>query len=259
MTTVQTYQAAFTAHLRNPAAYSPPAGVSRQRMRVYRDIVFNNFLASVSACFPVLRDILGKRRFSQLVRQCFFSQHFQSPLFQEIPASFVNFLQKIEFAPMALPDYTAQLAHYEWIELALSRQIDPAPDNALAETNVEVSDLLHRVVRLTTVHRLLAYDFPVHQLSKKYPACAPAATFLLVYRTPQFQIRFVQVNALTYQLLQALQASSASAHTHLQNLAHTLSHLALPSVIDFGLQTLHSLQLQGAITVDTQRYTSHPD
>lgn len=259
MTTVQAYQAAFTAHLRNPAAHKPPAGVSRQRMGVYREIVFNNFLASVSACFPVLRDILGKRRFSQLVRQCFFSQHFHSPLFQEIPASFVDFLQKIELAPMALPDYTAQLAHYEWIELALSRQLDPATDNGLAETTVEMSDLLHRVVRLTTAHRLLAYDFPVHQLSKKNPACAQVATFLLVYRTPQFQIRFVQLNALTYQLLQALQSPSASAHTHLQKLAHTLPHLALQSVIDFGLQTLHNLHLQGAITVETQRYTSNPD
>ncbi len=82
MPALQAYQAAFTAHLRQPALHAKPAGIDAKRMRVYREIVFNNFYASVSACFPVLRDILGKRRFSKLVRQCFATQPFNSPLFK---------------------------------------------------------------------------------------------------------------------------------------------------------------------------------
>lgn len=251
MSALQIYQAAFTAHLRQPAAHKKPAGISSQGMAVYREIVFNNFIASVSACFPVLMDILGKRRIKELVRLCFFSQHFNSPLFQEIPGSFVDFLQSTDLSALTVPAYTAQLAHYEWIELALSRQIAPTPDHFLAETSLEVNDLLHRVLCLTAAHRLLRYDFAVHQLSKKNPVAVPAATFLLVYRTPEFQIRFIQLNAMTYQLLQRLQALPASAYSHLQHLAHTMPQLALQTVVDFGLQTLHSLHLQGAITVDS--------
>lgn len=250
MAEFQAYQATFTAHLRHPALHDKPAGVSSKRMRVYREIVFNNFLASVSACFPVLLNILGKRRFSKLVRECFFSQHFNSPLFKDIPGKFVDFLQSLELPALTLPGYTAQLAHYEWVELLLSRQMEPATANSLAEPALEAHVFMHRVVQLPTVHCLLHYDFPVHQLSKKNRAGSPAATFLLVYRTPEFKIRFIQLNAVTYQLLQQLQTSVATAHHHLEQLAQSMPHLARESIMNFGLQTLHTLYLQGAIQAD---------
>lgn len=242
----QAYQAAFTAHLRHPSVHSKPAGINANRMRIYREIVFNNFFASVSACFPVLLGILGKRRFGKLVRQCFFSQHFDSPLFKDIPGSFVDFLHSLPLSTAGLPAYTAQLAHYEWIELVLSRQVDSA-SAATEPTAVEADALLHRVLRLTAVHRLLQYDFPVHQLSPKNNAIAPAPTFLMVYRMPTFEIRFIQLNAVTFQLLQQLQTSHQTVHQHLQHLAQTMPQLALASVMEFGLQTLHSLHQQHAI------------
>lgn len=248
MAEFQAYQAAFTAHLRHPSAHSKPTGVNAKRMRIYREIVFNNFFASVSACFPVLLGILGKRRFSKLVRQCFFAEHFHSPLFKDIPGSFVHFLQSLSPSTADLPVYTAQLAHYEWIELVLSRQVDITFADSLTEHAAEEADvLLHRVVQLNTVHRLLQYDFPVHQLSPKNNAIAPAPTFLLVYRMPTFEIRFIQLNAVTFQLLQQLQTSHQTVHQHLQHLAQTMPQLALASVMEFGLQTLHSLHQQHAI------------
>lgn len=259
MAAFQVYQAAFTAHLRHPSKNSKPADVSEQRMRVYREIVFNNFFASVSACFPVLLGILGKRRFTQLVRQCFFSQPFKSPLFQDIPGSFVDFLQPLVLPEAGLPDYTAQLAHYEWIELALSRQVDSEPVAVLTEPMLEASTLLYCEVQLPAAHRLLRYDFPVHQLSKKQSTIAPAATFLLVYRTADFQIRFIQLNAATYQLLQQLQAHRKTTHHHLQDLAVSMPQLPRESLIHFGLETLYALYEQQAIRVSShQNMSSDP-
>lgn len=92
MLAFQQYQAAFTTHIRNPKKNHKPARVNDKRMAVYREIVFNNFYGSVSACFPVLHSILGVRRFKQLVRTCFFHQQFTSPFFREIPKTFVDFL-----------------------------------------------------------------------------------------------------------------------------------------------------------------------
>lgn len=250
MAEFQSYQAAFTAHLRHPSVHSKPAGINARSMRVYREIVFNNFLASVSACFPVLQDILGKRRFGKLVRQCFFSQQFKSPLFQDIPGSFVDFLQSRETPAPGLPDYTAQLAHYEWTELVLSRQIDTESAALSVEPIAEANALLHCEVRLPAVHRLLQYDFAVHQLSRKRNAIPPVATFLLVYRDPDFKIRFIQLNAVTFQLLQQLQTRNQTSQKHLQDLVQSLPQLASEAVIRFGLQTLHMLYQQQAIRLD---------
>lgn len=254
MADFQDYQAAFTAHIRQPAEYTKPAGVNSKRMRVYREIVFNNFLASVSACFPVLLGIVGKRRFSQLVRQCFFLQPFKSPLFQDIPRSFVDFLQSLAFSELGLPDYTAQLAHYEWIELVLSRQID---ENAFIDSNIAVdtaNTLLHLTVTLPAVHQLLRYDFPVHQLSQKSKHLAPEATFLLVYRTSDFQIRFIQLNAVTYQLLLQLKTAHCLLLSHLQTLASQLSEHPETVIIQYGLATIHQLYNQQAIIIDPNQH-----
>lgn len=250
MAAFEVYQAAFTAHLRNPAAHASPAGVNSKRIRLYREIVFNNFLASVSACFPVLLGILGKRRFGRLVRQCFFTQQFTSPLFHDIPGSFVVFLQSFKSPVPGLPDYAAQLAHYEWIELALSRQVDTAPVITSGKVIAEANALLHCEARLPAVHRLLQYDFAVHQLSRKQSATLPVKTFLLVYRDLDFQIRFIQLNAVTFQLLQQLETCSQTSLAHLQNLAQSLPQLASESFISFGLQTLYMLYQQHALKVD---------
>jgi uncharacterized protein len=253
--TFQTYQAAFTAHLRQPAIHAKPAGVDSKRIRVYREIVFNNFVACVSTCFPVLLGILGKRHFGKLVRQCFFSQQFKSPLFQDIPGSFVDFLQSLNSPE--LPDYTAQLAHYEWIELVLSRQIETEAVALPAALIAEASALLHYEVRLPAVYRLLKYDFAVHQLSRKRRAITPEATYLLVYRAPDFRIRFIQLNAVTFQLLQQLQTHTKTSEGHLQDLAKNLPHLATESVIRFGLQTLYALYQQQALRTDGSVTTSN--
>jgi uncharacterized protein len=251
----QAYQAAFTAHLRQPAIHAKPAGVDNNRIRVYREIVFNNFVASVSTCFPVLLGILGKRRFGKLVRQCFFSQQFKSPLFQDIPGSFVDFLQSLNSSE--LPDYTAQLAHYEWIELVLSRQVETEAVASPAALIAEASTLLHCEVQLPAVHRLLQYDFAVHQLSRKRRAIPPVATYLLVYRAPDFRIRFIQLNAVTFQLLQQLQTHTKTSEAHLHDLAKSLPNLAPESVIRFGLQTLYTLYQQQALRTDGSVATSN--
>lgn len=247
MQSFQAYQAAFTAHLRQPQQQAPPRGVNARRMAVYREIVFNQFYASVSACFPVLQSILGKRRFRKLVRQCFASHHFDSPFFRDISRAFVDFLQALDLAACHLPPFTAQLAHYEWIELYVSHlPADGLPASATAIKDAEA--LAAATVQLQPAHSLLSYDYPVHQLSRKQAHLPAAPTYLLVFRTADFHIRFVQLNAMTYQLLQYLQSAQSGLTSHLASLAHTLlPHLPVQSVTTFGLQTLYTLYLQQAI------------
>jgi len=118
----QRYQITFTAHIRNPAANKKPAKVPNTRMAIYREIVFNNIFDSVSACFPVCKSILGARVWRKLIRQFFADYQADSPIFREIPQQFLQFLDTAK----DLPDYSKQLAHYEWVELAVGAQQDDA-------------------------------------------------------------------------------------------------------------------------------------
>jgi uncharacterized protein len=239
------YQAAFTAHLRHPAAQPKPRGTASKRMAVYREIVFNNFYGSVSACFPVLLSILGKRKFKQLVRLCFRTHRFDSPLFREIPHDFVTWLQNLPLAEYNLPPFTAQLAHYEWIELSLSNQ----PVDALDTAPVLADDCLRHIWRLNIAHRLLAYDFPVHLLSKRYQPAEKQATFLCVYQQPDFKLQFIQLNAVSWQLLAILQEKPMTGEAALDWLATQLKQTPTQAFKQFGATLLHDLYVKQVLYV----------
>ena len=64
----QQYQLAFTKYLRQPKSAPKPAKVSAEGMAIYTEIVFNNIVSSVSACFPVAQLVMGKRAWTKLIR-----------------------------------------------------------------------------------------------------------------------------------------------------------------------------------------------
>ncbi len=116
----QRYQLAFAAHIRDPQAHPRPAGVAARRMKVYNAILFNNVESFLLSCFPVLRQVLGTRKWTRLVRAFFSTHRSRTPYFRQIPDEFVQFLQNEWTPAQGYPPFTLALAHYEWIELVLS-------------------------------------------------------------------------------------------------------------------------------------------
>lgn len=176
----QRYQLAFTAHIRNPKLHAKPEKVVDARMAVYRESVFNNIFESVSVCFPVCQNVLGKRKWRQLIRSFVSNHSASSPLFREIPQQFLAFLDVLSLSKthtsnttIDLPPYLKQLAHYEWIELAISskqtgQSSAQAPGLNCPGLNCPDLNCLGAVITLPNASELLAYDYPVHQISPSF-------------------------------------------------------------------------------------------
>jgi uncharacterized protein len=100
---------------------------------------------------------------------------------------------------------------------------------------------------LADAHRLLAYDYPVHTMSKKQANPAPKATHLIMYLNRAFEVKFILLNPATYQLLLLLQTQAITGLQALQQLATMIQHPQPEAVITFGLETLNDLMRQEAI------------
>jgi hypothetical protein len=237
MLAFQKYQLEFTAHIRNPSANKKPAKVKDARMAVYREIVFNNIFGSVSACFPVCKSILGARAWRKLTREFFAHHQATTPIFREIPQQFLQFLKTTK----NLADYFEQLAHYEWVELAVASQ----PIEAI-KLNKKI-DFLKEVPVLAPAHMLLEYDFAVHKISKKHLPKTQEKTFLLVFRNAENQVKFIELNAMTYQLLGLIDKNNMTGEQALVRLAEAINHPDLDAMIHFGVEILADLANQGAI------------
>ena len=237
----QRYQYAFTAHIRDPKAHPRPAGVNARGMKIYTELLYNNVEGFLLACFPVLRQVLGARKWSALVRDFFRTHHSHTPYFRQIPDEFIQFLQNEWAPPAGYPPFTLALAHYEWIELALSvstRSADRAFDPA--------GDLLDGVPLLNPVLASLRYDWPVHRIAPRRKT-QPAETHLLVFRDADDRVQFSEINAFTARLLTLLEAGSGSGRAALEQIADESRHPDRALITQAGGALLDDLRARGAI------------
>ncbi|KVW92774.1 DNA-binding domain-containing protein [Thiobacillus denitrificans] len=237
----QRYQLAFTAHIRDPKSHPRPAGVEARRMKIYNALLYNNIEGFLLACFPVLRQVLGARKWAKLVRAFFSTHRSRTPYFRQIPDEFVQFLQNEWTPPEGYPPYLLALAHYEWIELVLSvsnRSLDRAVDAA--------GDLLDGVPLLNPVLANLRYDWPVQRIAPRRKV-VPMETCLLVFRDAEDAVQFSEINAFTARLLTLLEPGTLSGNAALQTIASESRHPDPALVVQAGGTLLDDLRARGAI------------
>jgi len=233
-------QLEFAAHIRDPDNQPAPAGIENRRMAIYRRLFFNNICSLLAGNFPVLRSLYEEDRWNGLVREFYSSHRCRTPLFPEIAKEFLRYLQLRDHRP-GDPPFLLELAHYEWVELALSLDEREPGDFAVDAEG----DLLEGVPVLSPLAWALSYRYPVHRIEVGYqPKEAPAAaTHLLVYRNRQDDVKFMQLNDVTRLLLQQLQdAPERTGARQLQRLAEAIRHPDPQRVLATGAEVLRDLR-----------------
>jgi hypothetical protein len=239
-------QYAFAAHLRDPERNPAPAGIEDRRLGIYRELFFNNVSGLLAGTFPVIHKILGEPQWRRLMRD-FFARHLsRTPLFLEVPREFIRFLEEERGAHEEDPPFLIELAHYEWVELALS--IDEA-EPPLDDIDRDGDLLAGRPVR-SPLAWLLTYAWPVHRISPQFQPAEPGAqpTFLVVYRNLADRVGFIELNAVAARLLELLDAGDgASGRELLERIAGEIAHPKPAVVVAGGLEILENLRRHDVI------------
>jgi len=241
----QQYQYAFSRHIRDPRQHPRPRGVAPRRMNIYNALLYDNVESFLLTCFPVLRKVLGKRLWRTLVRAFFAEHRCHTPLFRRIPEEFLAYLHSGRTPYPDEPPFLIELAHYEWIELALS-----VADTPVAwETIDPAANLLTGQPALNPVLALLNYTYPVHRIGPRYkPADANQdATSILVFRNLEDEVRFIEMNRVSARLVALLQTARRTGREALAQIGAELRHPHPAQVIDGGREILENLRQQQAI------------
>lgn len=222
MKAFQHAQYEFTRHLRSPVLNPAPADIEDRRLGIYRDLVYNNIAGFIAGAFPIIKAVLDETQWHQLVRDFVANHNSQTPYFLEISQEFLTYLShERDQREQDLP-FLVELAHYEWIELALDvaeEEIPPVTGSGLS--------LLENYPRVSPLAWCLAYQFPVHKIGAGYQPREPEPipVFLIAYRDRKDAVNFMEVNALTYGLLQLLQDNpTLTGRMALEAIAAQLQH-----------------------------------
>lgn len=213
----QDYQRALLARIRQPKKNSLPLGVEAGRVAVYEMLLWNNIRGFVDSCFPIARKRLGKKAWKKWIRRFFAAATCTSPLFRDIPAAFLAFVQQHPKADK-LPAYLLDLLQYEWLELA----VETAPDIAPEQQRMNGAVWRNRVL-LPPSSQLGEYAYPVQLIGKKTPVPEAAPTWLLLYRDWQECTQVLQCSAASAILFQVLQQQPMSGKRAAGLLAQALN------------------------------------
>lgn len=240
-------QGYFAAHLRAPDKVAAPAGIEERRLGVYRDLIYNNIESFIAGGFPVLRSILADDQWHGMVRDFVHRHRSESPYFLQISEEFLSYLQNERQAdPASAQDlpFMLELAHYEWVELALDVSESDFPENLAREYSPD--QMLDLAPVVSPLLWNLSYQFPVHQLGSAYQPAEPpqSPTFLVVYRNRADDVAFLEANGVTSHLLQLAAAERVlplSGRELLLQLAADIQHPAPQQLLDFGVDLLAKL------------------
>ena len=232
MTGLQAFQTAFGARLRGGRSVPCPPGVSAPRMAVYETLLFNNLRGFVDRCFPVARACLGEARWTRLCRSFYRDWPCRSAWFRDIPRAFVDYLESA--APAGLPRWLADLARYEWAELAVDLM-------DVAQPPVEAgASLLDDFPQPNPAALSLAFAWPVQRIGPDFRPRRPAPVCIVVYRDGSEAVRFIELSSASARLL-ALCDGATRGRAAIETLAAELGRAADPAFVAFGAHNLAAL------------------
>ena len=134
-----------------------------------------------------------------------------------------------------------ELAHYEWVELALGIS-DADGDAPPADPN---GDVFEGIPVLSPLAWNLSYGFPVHRIGPEFQPERPAdePTHLVVYRNRRDEVEFLEINAVTQRLVELLKGNPARTGRDIVSaIARELDHPRPEVVVEAGRQLLQDLR-----------------
>jgi|TARA_B110000971_G_C20003796_1_gene498141 hypothetical protein len=238
-------QKTFTAHMRDPTANPGPTDIEDRRLQIYRDLVFNNIESLIAGSFPVLKTIYPAEQWKILIR-AFVRDHIShTPHFPKMPQEFLMFLKEQEqlehpFAfPFAFP-FTMELAHYEWLELAIdldTRNITHNPVSS-AEAFIDQCPVINPIS--TTV----GFSWPVHEIGPDFlPTEAPELpTYIVVYRNSELKTGFMELNPLAAMLIDKISTkANQTGKDILLQISREIGHTNPDVVIQGGCELMYEM------------------
>jgi hypothetical protein len=158
-----------------------------------------------------------------------------------MPREFLKYLQYERQAHPDDPPFLQELAHYEWIELAIST-LDTEIDAKQFDSE---GDMLKGIPVISPFAWTLSYRFPVHQISVDFQPQKPNETpiHIIVFCDSDFNVRFMEINHVTARLMALLTNNTdKTGEELLQQIITELHHPNFDEAMQGGIEILNNLK-----------------
>ena len=192
--------------------------------------------------FPVIRRLHTDDKWHAMIRQFMQRHRAETPYFLQLPQEFLAFLQdEYELQDDDYP-FLLELAHYEYVELALSISEE---SNNLEGVDPD-GDLLQQAPVKSVLAWVYAYQYPVHRINKDYTPAEPSEqpVFIAVYRRTDDSVGFLELNPMTARLLEAIDNNDErmTGMALLRALAAEINYADVDAFVQHGVAALEEMR-----------------
>jgi hypothetical protein len=213
------------------------------KLRIYRTLVRNNLREALHATMPRAMARLGER-FETDFAALLASSPPDSHSLRELTPQFLRFVLPRWAEDPSVPDYLADLARHEAL------QVEVASLEARPRDHVQAELALDEGVAFVDAVRLVRYDWAVHRLSEdEADRALPErdAVRLLVYRSPEHEVRYLELGAFAAALLAGLIDERLALRTALGHAAEQIGQPLSDDLLQRAARLLSDLAERGAL------------
>jgi hypothetical protein len=209
MASLQELQLDFSRMIRTRGDAPEFSDIDARRLKVYKDLFYNNIESLLRQNFPVMVRILGDEHWHELIDKFWQRHRCQTPYFSKIGEEFIRWLLHQNTKIQAEYPFLSELAHYELMEVVISTADIQIPAELTAG-----SEQLRKETTLVInpVSELLHYHYPVFRVSPEYLPRTAAADpcHILIYRKRDHQVKFIQLSPASVILIEMLKTQARS-------------------------------------------------
>lgn len=194
MKSFQKNQLAFTHYLRTSTAFPEKRNIS-----IYRDLVYKRISGLIGDSFPITKNIIADDEWQAMIRDFIAKHRSQTPYFLEICQEFLVYLMNERQPLESDHNILLELAHFEWIQLAL----DVADTDMLEQHSSTPTENVEW--QASPLAAGLTYSYPVHLADECYIPNTAQPVHIIAYRDRSDTVNTLITDAFNLRVFQLLQ------------------------------------------------------
>ena len=211
----QETQLDFIEYLRKAEADVDIEIQKSRRQEIYRDLVYKNINQCIADVFPITKNIIPEVDWKVMIREFISSHRLQTPYFLEICQEFLAYFMHARKPLPTDHPFILELAHFEWIQLALDIADICLPEHQHNSTPSESS-----LWKASPLAVGLTYSYPVHIIDECYlpKESSIHPNYLLIYRNRNDDEKILATDDLSLRIIQLLQSHENINHIQILEL-----------------------------------------
>jgi len=192
-------------------------GVTPNRLKHYRRLVYNVFYGTLEQAFPIAFAALDKEQWKTLVDDFVALHQPQTPEVWKLPKEFVDFVTQQDYAKQFNLPALNELLYFEWLEILVYSKEDVE-----IEENNNANMQLDFPIRLSPYAIICRLNYPIHKLSLSDAQKQPGQHVVVVYRNlSSLQVEFLDVSLFTAACLKQIKSDQVLKKSWLQQFCET--------------------------------------